>query len=176
MLVEQKIIRTAADTLYPAVFGLFGDNGRTGDERMAICDRELPARITSYIGHSAEQMEQINRHLAAQLTKNQSVILWGAGQLAMKLLALPALAHTPVRALVDNNPILRGKTLAGAPIIGPRQIGPREVGPQGIAGTRDPIIIATLLHAEEISSQIRSLGLANPILSLLPHASLEARR
>jgi SAM-dependent methyltransferase len=176
VLVEQKIIRTAADTLYPAVFGLFGDNGRTGDERMAICDRELPARITSYIGHSAEQMEQINRHLAAQLTKNQSVILWGAGQLAMKLLALPALAHTPVRALVDNNPILRGKTLAGAPIIGPRQIGPREVGPQGIAGTREPIIIATLLHAEEIGSQIRGLGLANPILSLLPHASLEARR
>jgi len=83
------------------------------DERMAICDRELPARITSYIGHSAEQMEQINRHLAAQLTKNQSVILWGAGQLAMKLLALPALAHTPVRALVDNKPDPPGKDAGG---------------------------------------------------------------
>jgi len=93
-------------------------------------------------------MEQINRHLAAQLTKNQSVILWGAGQLAMKLLALPALAHTPVRALVDNNPILRGKTLGAHRILVASNRSARS-RTQGIAGTRDPIIIATLLHAEE---------------------------
>jgi len=120
-------------------------------------------------------MEQINRHLAAQLTKNQSVILWGAGQLAMKLLALPALAHTPVRALVDNNPILRGKTLAGARSL-VRVKSVRAKSDRRHRRHARPIIIATLLHAEEISSQIRSLGLANPILSLLPHASLEARR
>jgi hypothetical protein len=64
---------------------------------------------------------------------------------------------------VDNNPILRGKTLVGAPI----------VGPQEIAGTREPIIIATLLHADEISAQIRRLGLGNPVLSLLPPSKAE---
>ena len=103
----------------PAVFGLFRDNGGTADEPV-VCDQELPSRIASYIRHSTEQMERINHHLAIQLTNTQRVILWGAGQLAMKLLALPCLAQTQVRALVDNNPILRGKTVAGAPIIGPR--------------------------------------------------------
>ena len=166
ILVEQKVIQTAEDTLYPAVFGLFRDNGGSADERLVVCDQELPSRIAAYIRHSAEQMERINQHLAGQLANTQRVIFWGAGQFAMKLLALPCLAQTQVRALVDNNSILRGKTMVGTPI----------VSPQEIAGTREPIIIATLLHAYEISAQIRRLGLINPVLSLPQNSNFEVRR
>jgi len=161
VMVEQKVIQTAEDTLYPAVFGLFQDCGGTADEHMVVCDQELPTRISAYIRQSADQMESINHHLAGQLANTPRVILWGAGQLAMKILALQALAKTQVRALVDNNPILRGKTLAGAPIVSPRDI----------AATTEPIIISTLLHADEISAQIRRLGLGNPVISLMPNAN-----
>jgi 2-polyprenyl-3-methyl-5-hydroxy-6-metoxy-1,4-benzoquinol methylase len=161
VMVEQKIIQTSENALYPAVFGLFRDCGGTADERV-VCDQELPSKIAAYIRHSVEQMERINHHLAGQLASTRRVIIWGAGQFAMKLLTLPCLARTEIRALVDNNPILRGKTLAGAPVIGPQELGSQE-----IAGTREPIIIATLLHADEISSQIRGLELSNPVLSLL---------
>jgi SAM-dependent methyltransferase len=176
VLVEQKVIQTAEDTLYPAVFGLFRDSGGTADEHAVVCDQELPSRIAAYIRHSAEQMERIDQYLASQLENTPRVILWGAGQLAMKLLALPCLAQTEVRALVDNNPILRGKTLAGAPIIGPGEMGPQEMGPRNIASTREPIIIATLLHADEISAQIRRLGLSNPVISLPHNSNSEVRR
>jgi 2-polyprenyl-3-methyl-5-hydroxy-6-metoxy-1,4-benzoquinol methylase len=165
VLVEQKVIQTAADTLYPAVFGLFRDGGGNADDRPVLCDRELPSKIAAYIERSAAQMEQINRHLVEELANTQPVILWGAGQLAMKLLALPALARTEVCAVVDNNPVLRGKRLGGAPIVSPRDI----------AGTSEPIIIATLLHADEIGAQIRRLGLKNPLLSLLPNSSATMR-
>src|SRR5260370_17277976 len=111
-------------------------------------------------------MERINRDLPGQLTNTRRVILWGSGQFAMKLLALPCLARTEVRALVDNNPILRGKTIAGAPIIGPEKLGPQE-----ISGTGEPIIIATFLHPDEFSAQILRLGLSNPLLSLLQHSN-----
>lgn len=157
VVVEQKVIQTAADTIYPAVFGLFRDCGRAPEERV-VCDQELPSRIAAYIRHSAELMEKIGRHLTSHLANVDRVIVWGAGQLAMKLLSLPCLAQTQVRALVDNNPVLRGKTLAGAPVVSPKEI----------AGTSEPIVIATLLHADEISAQIRRLGLHNPVLSLLP--------
>ena len=156
VLVEQKLIQTAEETLYPAVFGVFRDQGEIAEERAVVRDRELSSAIDSYIQHSAEQMEQINQHLAKQLTDTPQVILWGAGQLAMKLLALPCFAKLTIRALVDNNPILKGKTFAGAPV----------VGHQDIAGTHEPIIIATLLHDDEISAQVRQLGLSNPVLSL----------
>jgi SAM-dependent methyltransferase len=161
-LVEQKVIQTAEDTLYPAVFGLFQDCGGAADERVA-CDQELPSKISAYIRHSARQLERIDHQLAVQLASKQCVILWGAGQFAMKLLALPSIAKIQVSAVVDNNPILRGKTLAGAPI----------VGPQEIARTSEPIIIATLLHLDEISAQIRRLGLRNPVLSLLRDSNVD---
>ncbi|MGO8986753.1 MAG: class I SAM-dependent methyltransferase [Terriglobales bacterium] len=157
VLVEQKVMQTADHTLYPAVFGLFHDDGATTDESSIVCDRELPSRIAAYIRQSTEQMEGINRHLASQLTNTRRVILWGAGQLAMKLLALPSLAHIQVHAVVDNNPVLRGKKLAGAPIVGPHEI----------AATTEPIVIATLLHADEIQDQIRRLGFENSVISLL---------
>ena len=176
VLVEQKVIQTAADTLYPAVFGLFRDGAGTADEHAVVCDQDLPSRIAAYIRHSAERMERIDQYLTSQLANTPRVILWGAGQLAMKLLALPCLAQIEVRALVDNNPILRGKTLAGAPIIGPGEMGPQEMGPSNLAGTREPIIIATLLHADEISAQIRRLGLSNPVISLPHNSNSEVRR
>src|SRR3984893_1237204 len=129
-LVEQKVIQTAEDTLYPAVFGLFRDCGGTADDRV-VRDQEFPSKIAAYIRHSAEKMERINHHLAGQLANTPRVILWGAGQFAMKLLALPCLARTEVRALVDINPILRGKTMAGATIIGPEELGPQEIAGTG---------------------------------------------
>ncbi len=163
VLVERKVIQTAADTIYPAVFGLFRDRGQGAAERV-VCDQELPARMAVYIRRSSELMEEINRHLTSQLANVERVIVWGAGQLAMKLLALPCLAQAKVRALVDNNPVLRGKTLAGAPVVSPKEI----------SGTSEPIIIATLLHADEIRAQIRQLGLHNPVLSLLPDSSVKS--
>ncbi|HLB92770.1 MAG TPA: class I SAM-dependent methyltransferase [Terriglobales bacterium] len=156
VLVEQKLIQTAADTLYPAVFGIFRDQGEIAEERAVVRDCELPSAIDSYIQHSAEQMEQINQHLAKHLTNTSEVILWGAGQLAMKLLALPCFAQLTIRALVDNNPILKDKAFAGTPV----------VGPQHIVSTAEPIIITTLLHDDEIRAQIRQLGLSNPVISL----------
>src|ERR1700730_12156047 len=72
IVVEKKVIQTGGDTLYPAVFGVFRDRGRTTDERV-ICDQELPSKIAIYIRHSAEQMERINHHLAGQLTNTRRV-------------------------------------------------------------------------------------------------------
>ena len=169
VLVEQKVIQTAEDTLYPAVFGLFRDAGESAAERPAVYDRELHSRIAAYIEHSAGQMEKIDRHLARQLANTQRVMVWGAGQFAMKLLALPCLARIEVRALVDNNPVLRGKTMAGAPIIGPNEIGPQE-----LLDASEPIVIATLLHAGEIGAQIRRLGLSNPVLALLENPNVKS--
>ena len=49
------------------------------------------------------------------------------------------------------------------------------MSPKEIAGTSEPIIIATLLHADEISAQIRRLGLQNPVLALLPDSTANSK-
>ncbi len=158
ILVEQKVLQTAEDMQYPAVFGLFRDSGLTTNEQVVTCGRALPSQIATYIARSTELLERINFHLTNQLVKSNQAILWGAGQLAMKLLSLPALQQVHIQALVDNNPVLRGKTFSGSPVVSPKDI----------ADTTEPIVIATLLHADEIKANIRSLGLNNQIVSLLP--------
>ncbi len=163
VLVEQKVLQTAKDLKYPAVFGLFQDCGLP-DASTTACDHELPAQMAAYLQRSAEQMEGINRHLSARFAGTDRVLMWGAGQLAMKLLGLPCFGQVQVQALVDNNPVLRGKRLANAPV----------VAPQAIAGSSEPIVIATLLHADEIIASIRALGLQNPIIELQPGTRDEA--
>ena len=164
IVTEQKVFQTSKEIYYPAVFGVFRDSSAE-DGRPVIADRELPARIDAYIRRSAEQMSSINQKLATQLAHHKRIIVWGAGQLAMKLLTLPCLADIKVSAFVDNNPILRGKRLAGAPIVSPKEI----------AGACQPILIATLLHVDEIVTDIRRRGLANPIIQLLPESSEAGR-
>jgi FlaA1/EpsC-like NDP-sugar epimerase len=164
--VEQKLLQTSADTTYPAVFGLFQDTGNVAANDQITCDRELLSNITTYIERSAAQLGNIDQNLTTALANYPRVILWGAGQLAMKLLALPSLTRTEVRALVDNNPALRGKTFRGAPVVGPKDM----------AGSHEPIVIATLLHDGEISAQIRRLGLENPVITLLPTQTAESGR
>lgn len=163
LLVEQKLLQTSADTQYPAIGGMFRDLGLAASESDLIADPDLPKKIATYIRGSAAMMKRIGRHLEAALKGHKTVILWGAGQLAMKVLALPCLQQHALRAIVDNNPVLRGKTLRGSPV----------VAPADIAGFPEPIVITTLLHAADIEAQIRQMGLRNAIIQLLPATAAE---
>ena len=156
VVVEQKVVRTGKDMDYPAVFGIFRDAGLSPDEHSASRDTRLPEQIGEYIRRSGIQMAAIDRHLAVDLRGRKKIILWGAGQLTMKLLTLPSLAGTELRALVDNNPILQGKRIANAVVMSPKDL----------RDTDDPIVIGTLLHTDAITGQIRRLGLDNPVIEL----------
>jgi len=160
VLVEQKVLQTSADVSYPAVFGIFRDLGVAASRSEVIRDPDLPARIEAYIQASTAMFERIGLHLAAELQNTKTMILWGAGQLAMKLLVLPCLERIQIRAVVDNNSVLRGKTVRGAPVVGPPEIGDFS----------EPIVITTQLHADEIAAQIRQMGLKNSVVQLLPKA------
>ena len=166
VLVEQKLLQISADVCYPAVFGIFRDLGVAAQPSDFIRDPDMPDAIEDYIQSSTKMMQQISGHLASELRGRKSVILWGAGQLAMKLLSLPCLEAMPIRAVVDSNPVLRGKTLRGAPIVAPSEI----------ASSSEPIVITTLLHADEIAAQIRKLGLKNATVLLLPAPGGEVRQ
>lgn len=166
VLVEQKVLQTSAETQYPAVFGVFRDLGIAASESDVIADPDLPKQIAAYVRTSAAMTDRINRHLETELRGHNAVILWGAGQLAMKVLSLPALANISLRAIVDSNPVLRGKKFLGTPVVAPAEI----------AGTSEPILITTLLHACEIVSQIRQMGLRNPVVQLLPPSTAEGNR
>jgi FlaA1/EpsC-like NDP-sugar epimerase len=86
------------------------------------------------------------------------VIVWGTGQLALKLLVETSLRDAQIVAFIDANPINQGKTLHGVPVLAPARL--REL-------PRYPVLIATQLHQESILAMLRSeLGLDNPVVTL----------
>jgi SAM-dependent methyltransferase len=109
-----------------------------------------------YVNGSREIMERLNQQVLHVLTTSPEVLVWGTGQLAMKMLSDTALRDAKIIAFVDANPIHSGRSIMGRPILLPQKI------PQGDW----PIIVTSLLHADGILRVIRNLDLANPVFVL----------
>jgi len=122
-------------------------------------DPNFRAGLARYIEHSRAKIARIEEKLAPWRDGSSPLIVWGTGQLTLKLLAETSLGSAKIVAFVDSNPINQGKTLAGRPVCAPSEIKDRAA----------PILVATMLHHKEISATIRGrLQLPNPIVTLNP--------
>lgn len=156
----QKEIESSPGCPYPAAYGFFRrvDEGVSSNQPPVYeIDQSFRVGLVDYIDASREQIAAIDKRLSPFCSPSRPVMVWGAGQLAMKLLAETALARAHIIAFIDTNPIQHGRKLAGIPII----------SPQNITDTSSPIIIATMLHQKEITESIRTtFRLPNPIVAL----------
>ena len=144
---------------YPATYGFFlrdsSSPARVGWRK----DPELRQKIGDYITASQAMMDNIEIKLRGALKNSPEVIVWGTGQLAMKLLSETCLGKAAIVAFVDGNPVNHGQMLLGRPILAPSQI----------LHFSQPIVITSILHGSEIALGIREqLKLANPII-LIDH-------
>jgi 2-polyprenyl-3-methyl-5-hydroxy-6-metoxy-1,4-benzoquinol methylase len=149
-----KDILSAPNMPYPALF-VFATLSEDAPAAMTL-DIELKPRLLDYIALSRRVMDEIDARLRAVLTQSPEVIVWGTGQLALKLLAETALAEARIDAFVDGNPLYRGQLLQGIPIIAPDEI----------KASQHPIIVTSILHQQAIIKRIHELDLTNPIVVL----------
>jgi SAM-dependent methyltransferase len=149
---DRKTLKCSADCLYPAIYAAYR-RGEAGEWRV---DTTTRGGVERYIRESRAMMGRMNQRLRQVLESSPAVILWGTGQLAMKLLDETALKDAPIAACVDANPANRGKQLRGVPIVGPLEIPSPDL----------PVVITSTLHETAIMQRIRELGLKNPVISL----------
>jgi SAM-dependent methyltransferase len=151
----EKTLTISPNMFYPAIYGFW---------RKSIAqpiieikpDIPLLMQIGEYIRQSRVILDAIESHLQKVLPKTQHVIVWGTGQLAMKLLVDTSLGKANIAAFVDNNSINQGKNLCGVKIL----------SPQALAGLDGPILITTILHQQAVAEQIRQMGLPNEVIFL----------
>lgn len=154
----QKTIEASAGVPYPALW-IMAERGRApvADSAAApVRDVELRPSIERYIARSQAQIAAIDDHLARTLSNVDQIVVWGAGQTILKLLAVSALAKANIAAFVDTNPMLHGKHLKGAPIL----------SPEALTAFTQPILVGSLISQEPIARRIRELGLPNRVLFL----------
>jgi SAM-dependent methyltransferase len=141
---------------YPAVFGLFEQ-----DPSRAIVvnepDSTLGTAIRQYVTDSGSLLDAMSAHLRATV-RDGPVIVWGAGQLAMKLLAGP-LKGTKIAAIVDSSSDKWGGKFGEVPVVGPEQL-------DALVEPDVPVLVASLHHQDSIVATIEAAFPARKIVTL----------
>ena len=153
---------------YPAHFGFWSRAAQPFHYEIRK-DEMLVKQIEEFIARSQEMMDRMDARLRRVLAKSPEVIVWGTGQLAMKLLVETSLSTAKIVAFVDGNPINVGKSSKES----------RSRRRPQIAGMPQPIIITTTLHQRAIADRIRNeMRLPNEIVFLEGEARcrLKSRR
>jgi len=156
IVTEHNTVMCSANDPYPVVRGLWRRVETVGNTDDLAFDDALGAGVARYIDASGALMAKINAHLTAEVGDSDGVIVWGAGQLAMKLLSSTVLERVPVVAIVDGSPQKHGLHLQGAPIVDPGKI----------VGSDEPIVITSVHHEASILAACADLGLTNRLVRI----------
>jgi SAM-dependent methyltransferase len=119
-------------------------------------DQQTRPALESYIAWSNDGDRHILGQIEALKNSQESILIWGAGTLARRLLATTPLTEVNIAAFVDSNPQLQGSRLAGRPIIRPELVRDQN----------EPIFICSSPFHSEILETIKRLQLPNRIISL----------
>lgn len=169
-----KDIEAAPGVLYPALWGLWrrefapdpafpSQNTRPEERQRNAAD--FVASMQSYIRDSQVLLDAMDARLSAALPLGEPIIVWGTGQLLMKLLGEPALRSADVRCFVDGNPQNHGRVLRGVSIVSPHELA-KVLESQG---SNWPIVIGSTIHQAAIARRIRDeLRWSNPIIMPAP--------
>lgn len=149
-----KDIHSSKDVPYPALFWF----ARKSEEPMPIIkDGKLQGDLEKYIGASEALMARIDANIGRLIADYPEIIVWGTGQLTMKLLVDTCLRDARITAFVDGNPINQGKLLHGIKVTSGSDINTPKT----------PILVSSLINADSILESILALNLANPVATLL---------
>ena len=148
----QKLIDMEAGMVYPAAYVVL-QKVESDFENSPAFDFKLNAAIEEYITASKYRFDNLNSQLRSILKESNSVIVYGTGQLALKLLKDTCLQDANIEFFVDGNPLNQGKKLLGKPVCSPNTI----------LESNAPVIIASLVNSLSIQRDIAQLGVSNPV-------------
>ena len=149
----QKDIRASAMDDYPVISAIFQrQNGRKSKHLPLTHQARNSIDAYLHISIKDEVYETIN----TLADKGEELIVWGAGQYALRLLSSTRLAECRIKAFIDKDRNKQGT------ILGKLSILP----PEALYGHHGPVVICSALHSAEISAEIRHMGFNNQIVVL----------
>ncbi|HEX5393753.1 MAG TPA: class I SAM-dependent methyltransferase [Rhodocyclaceae bacterium] len=122
-------------------------------------DDSAKASVAAYVARSRRRLAAVNDLLDAHADADAPLVVWGVGELTMRLLATTRLGQANIAGFVDSHPRFHGRTLQGAPIH----------GPGWLTGRKDAAVwIMSYVHGNEIRTQASRLGIPSHRLITLP--------
>jgi SAM-dependent methyltransferase len=119
-------------------------------------DLGLVHTLEQFTERSGRDLRSIDDRLRDRLGASKEFILWGMGELSMKLLAETVLSERQAVALVDGNVARQGARYRGQSVVSPDDIPRGDI----------PIVIGSLIRDEPIISAIAARRLPNPVVPI----------
>jgi SAM-dependent methyltransferase len=151
----EKELESAPGMPYPAIYAIcIKEESLNGKVRK---DEVVEGHMDAYIQASTRIIEAMDQTIREALNTSPRLIVWGTGQLAMKLLAETVLGHADIVSFIDGNPVNQGRRIRGISVLSPEALDDRTT----------PILISSTIHEEEIGLAIRKRwNLPNPVIRL----------
>ena len=141
-------------TTFPALTTVWERTGVAGRVTADPVGREA---VTRYVARSRLVQATLEERIDQLVSRGEDLAIWGAGSLTARLLATTRLGQARIRAVVDANPSLHGRSLAGVPIS----------PPDSLRGQTLPVLVASYVYMDEIRSALETdLRYGGPIVTL----------
>lgn len=151
---NSKIIPVSETVEIPAIYVLM-KNVKTNKKKDLIQCSKLKLAMQEYIRLSQQELD---KSLINQLAENQDpIILWGMGSYAQTLLKSSSLKDCNIVDIVDRDPKKQGLKIHDLEIKSPKTLLEKK-------HTNTKIVIASIPFANEISNEIKAMGIDLPIL------------
>lgn len=151
--IRQHDIPSSVTGRYPVISALFQKVSELSCRKLEMASDAVNS-IKKYLEHSAQ--DRVFNVINMLADEQSDVIVWGAGQYAFRLLSSTRLKECNIIAFIDKDSGKHGATLCSVPITSSERL-------QGFKGA---IVICSALHANDILSEIRMMGLHNKVIIL----------
>jgi len=115
--------------------------------------------LQDYIAYSRRRLTELEARLRTQIDSGEPIVVWGVGELTMRLLATSRLREANIVGFVDSHPRFHGKRLLGIPVH----------APEWLSGQGDVTVwVMSYVYAGEIRAQASHLLSASSWVFTLP--------
>jgi SAM-dependent methyltransferase len=142
--LESKLVLCSPTDLYPAIFGLFRRPPQPAPAPQVARDDGLVESLRRYVVDSEAMLARIGADVTRRAA-GRPIVVWGAGQLSMKLLAGPVGALS-VSAIVDTSEAKWGQHFGSLTVIGPADVPDDDT----------PVLITSIHREDSIEASVRS--------------------
>ncbi len=139
---------------YPAVYVVLRKGDPTRWNGKFTYTDGVRKGLTEHLDWSKEH--SIDNYLEELQKSGEAVVVWGAGQMTFRLLAISPLGNCNIAFFIDKDTTKQGTKLNGVPVCPPERL----------ADFQGTVLIASAYYADEIAGDIRQRGYENKIVNL----------
>ena len=145
VFTEQNSRQQAYRTVMSNVSAAFQKRADTPEPLLP--DRDSKPALTRYIEQCTAEEESIRSQIDRLVASRRSVVVWGVGTNATRLLTTTRLAEANIAYFVDSNSKYHGKSVGGH----------RVEPPDALRKGSEPVLVLSRVFQHEISEQVRAL-------------------